>query len=84
MAGQQTCGGHRLDHDRAACTDAATAARYVPEPPQPGSAEWFRIEREETRFRAMLNGRDPTDAEAAEHESLLGAIRDHPRQKTCG
>jgi len=32
----------------------------------------------------MLNGRDPTDAEAAEHESLLGAIRDHPRQKTCG
>jgi len=44
--------------------------------PQPGNAEHIELEREKARFAGMLNGRDATDAEAAEHENHLRAIRD--------
>jgi len=43
---------------------------------QPGSTESQHFEAEEFRFRAMLNGRDPTAAEATEHENRLKTIHD--------
>jgi len=47
----------------------------IREKPQPGNAEWIQIEAEKARFAGMLNGRDPSPAELAEHESRLEAIR---------
>jgi hypothetical protein len=48
---------------------------YV-DPPQPGNLEHFQTEAEESRFRALLSGRDPTPDEQATHESNLKTIRE--------
>jgi hypothetical protein len=44
--------------------------------PQPGSLEWQRIEDENFRYRALLNGRRPTAEEREEHENNLKTIRE--------
>jgi hypothetical protein len=49
------------------------------DPPQPGNAEWQAIERENLRHRSLLSGRDPTEAEAAEHQANIKAIREAHR-----
>jgi hypothetical protein len=49
--------------------------RYV-DPPQRGNAEWFAVEAEKSRFATLLLGRDPTEAEEAEHQANIKAIRE--------